>query len=105
MQVQKINSTPNFQGHGAKNFGEVMERLYKESYKSEFVPHELDILQFASKMRDGKEVIAVADFCNGKFLGISFPYQFAKYRTEFCNKLFKTYNKAVTKGKSTRRPH
>ena len=105
MQIQKIGTTPNFQGHGAKTLGEVMERLYKDAYKGDFIPHEPDILQFSTKMKDGKEVSAVADFCNGKFLGISFPYEFVKYKTEFCNKLFETYNKAVTKGKSTKRPH
>lgn len=104
MQIQKVNSAPNFQGHGARKLGEVMERLYKDSYKSGFIPLEQDIIQLTSKMKDGKEVTAIADFYNGKFMGIAFPYDLTKYKSEFCNKLIETYNNAVTKNKATKRP-
>lgn len=104
MQVQKINNTPNFQGHGAKTLGDVMNRLYKETCIAEYCPKNGDIIQLSSKMKDGIEVSAFANFYNGKFIGMSFPKKFLKYRSQFCNKLFEIYNNAITKGKGSKKP-
>ena len=104
MQIQKINSTPNFQGHGAQTFGDVMNRLYRETHISGYNPKQGDVIQLTSKMRDGVEVSATATFFDGRFVGISFPQKFSRYRTQFCNKLFETYNNAVTRGKGSKIP-
>ena len=104
MQVQKINNTPNFQGHGAKTLGDVMNRLYRETRMSGYSPEYGDVIQLTSKMKNGVEVSAQAHFAGGQFIGLSFPKKFAKYREQFCNKLFATYNNAVTKGKGRKIP-
>lgn len=104
MQVQKINNTPNFQGHGARTLGDVMNRLYSETCNAGYFPEHGDVIQLTSKMANGVEVSAKAHFAGGQFIGISFPKKFAKYREQFCNKLFATYNNAVTKGKGRKIP-
>lgn len=104
MQVQKINSVPNFQGHGAKTLGDVMNRLYKETSKAGYFPEYGDVIQLTSEMANGVEVSAQAHFAGGQFIGISFPKKFALYKEQFCNKLFETYNNAVTKGKGKKIP-
>lgn len=104
MQIQKINNTPNFQGHGASSLGDVMNRLYRETCGSGYFPQNGDVIQLTSKMRNGVEVSAMAHFAGGRFIGLSFPQKFAKYKEQFCNKLFETYNNAVTKGKGRKIP-
>ena len=104
MQVQKINNTPNFQGHGAKTLGDVMNRLYRETCMAEYALQNGDVIQLTSKMKNGVEVSAMAHFAGGRFIGLSFPQKFARYKEQFCNKLFETYNNAVTKGKGSKKP-
>ena len=104
MQIQRINNSQNFQGHGAKRFSDIMNRLYKDAYKGGFLPEEIDVIQLTSKMNDGVEVSAIANFLDGKFIGLKFPYCHVKYKSQFCNKLFEIYNNAVTKGKGNKIP-
>lgn len=104
MQIQKINNTPNFQGHGARTFSDVMNKLYRETHIPGYAPKNGDVIQLSSKMRDGVEVFATANFSGGQFVGLSFPQRFGKYKAQFCNKLFETYNNAVTKGKGSKIP-
>lgn len=94
--------TGNNPKHGARNIYEVMNKLYQTAYKSELYKHEPDIIQISSKMDDGTEISAIADFEKGKCVGISFPYEFAKYRYEFNKKILDKYNNIITKGKSKR---
>ena len=94
--------TGNKPKHAAKNIGDLMSVLYKKAYGSNRHPHNPDILQISTTMHDGKEVVAVADFHNGKYVGISFPYELAHYRKEFCKKILEKYNFIITKGKSTK---
>ena len=101
MQVHRIDTT-TFNAHGARNLRELMNRLYKEAYNVAYEPYEPDIIEFSTTMRDGVEVRATASFDNGSFIKMSFPYEFTKYRTQFCNKLFETYNNAVSKGKASK---
>ena len=67
MQVQKINNTPNFQGHGAKTLGDVMNRLYRETCNAGYFPEYGDVIQLTSKMANGVEVSATAHFSGGQF--------------------------------------
>ena len=92
--------TGNNPKHGAKSIYDVMNRLYKCAYDSELYIQKPDIIQISSRMNDGKEISAVADFEDGKCVGISFPYEFAKYRQEFYKKILDKYNSVVTKNKS-----
>ncbi len=86
--------------HAAKNFGELMSVLYKKAYGNDRFVHNPDIIQISTTMQDGKEVTAIADFFNGKYIGLSFPYEHAHYRKEFCKKILEKYNFIITKGKS-----
>ena len=104
MQINKVNNSPDFKGHGAKSLGDVMNRLYREACMLEYNPKNGDIVQLTSRMRDGVEVSAIATFSNGNFVGMAFPKKFLKYKAQFCNKLFETYNNAVTKGKGRKIP-
>ena len=101
MKIQfnpQINQT--FSGHGARKFGDVMNRLYVAAYDNELYPHQPDILQISTKMKDGKNISAIACFEDGRYTGISFPYEDAKYKKEFMKKILEAYNRVVTKGKS-----
>ncbi len=91
-----------FAGHGARRFGDVMNKLYSAAYDGELYPHQPDIIQVSTQMKDGKMVSAVASFENGRYSGISFPYEDVKYKSEFIKKIFDAYNKTVTKGKSSK---
>ena len=102
MQVHKIDKTTSFNAHGARNLRELMNRLYKEAYTVAYAPYEPDIIELSTTMRDGVEVHAIANFDNGRFINISFPYEHTKYRSQFCNKLFETYNNAMSKGRASR---
>lgn len=103
MQVNSINSQ-SFCGtnpkHAARHINAVMDSLYQAAYKNELYPHTPDIIQISTKMDDGKEVSAIANFINGHFEGLSFPYEEAHYRAKFCKKILETYNYVLTKGKS-----
>lgn len=98
------NSQQTFSGnnpkHAARQIGAVMNSLYNAAYKKELYPHTPDIIQITTKMDDGTEISAVANFVNGRFEGLSFPYEDAHYRTKFCKKILETYNRVLTKGKS-----
>ena len=94
--------TQTFAGHGARRFGDVMNKLYSAAYDGELYSHEPDIIQLSTQMKDGKMVSAVASFEHGRYAGISFPYEDVKYKSEFMKKILDVYNKAVTKGKSLR---
>ena len=88
--------------HAAKSVEELMTILYKKAYGNDRFVHNPDIIQISATMRDGKEVVAVADFYDGKYVGLSFPYELAHYRTEFCKKILEKYNLIITKGKSNK---
>ena len=104
MQVQKINNnTPKFQGHGARRFSDVMNRLYRE-VNSGLVPFESDIIELSTIMKDGTEVSARANFAGGRFRGLVFPNELLQYKKQFCHKLLNMYNRAVTKGKAKKTP-
>lgn len=89
----------SFTGHGARNIGQVMTKLYKSAYQGELYPHTPDIIQVTAKMKDGVEVTGVANFFGGVFEGISLPYEHVKYKSEFCNTVLNRYNQAITHGK------
>jgi hypothetical protein len=101
MKIQSVNNT-TFQGNNpkraARNIGQVMERLYQTAYVE---PSEAsDIIQISTKMKNGVEVSGIASFDNGKFVNLRFPYEQAKYRSEFCAKIIQKFNEVMTKGKS-----
>ena len=98
MQI-KINSYNSFGAHGARNIEQVMTKLYESAYKGELYPHTPDVIQISARMHDGTEVSGIASFIGGAFEGLSFPYEHARYRSEFCNKILVKFNQAVTKGK------
>lgn len=100
MQVTlNIHKQPNFNGHGARNINQMMEKLYRSAYNTELFPHHPDVLQISAKMKDGTDVTGLACFHKGIFTGFSFPYEDAHYRKEFTNTILSKYNQAVTKGK------
>ena len=100
MQVQlNTQYKPMFQGHGARDINQVMNKLYKTAYANNSFGHIPDVFQVTSRMKDGVEVSGLACFDNGRFTGISFPYELAHYRKEFCKTIIEKYNKVVTKGK------
>lgn len=105
MKVQ-LNTQQSFAGNhakrGARNIYQLMNRLYDSAYKNDLYGHYPDIIQISSQMRDGTVVSAVANFERGKFLDLSFPYEWAHYRSEFCKKLLDKYNTVITKGKCNR---
>ncbi len=100
MQVT-LNTHNNtaFTAHGERNLRQIMNKLYKAAYSTEISEHSPDIIQLTSKMNDGNEVSGIAYFEYGQYRGLSFPYEMAHYRREFCQKLFDKYNMTVTKGK------
>ena len=79
-----------------------MNKLYSVAYDNEIYPHQPDIIQVSAKMGDGKNVSAIASFDNGKYIGLSFPYEDVKYKNEFVRKVMDSYNRVVTKGKSSK---
>ena len=100
MQVQfNTQNRQSFMGHGARNIGEVMNRLYESAYKADLFEEVPDIIQISAKMKDGTDVTAVANFYNGKYVGIRFPFEHFQYKNEFCKTVMSKFNKAVTKGK------
>ncbi len=88
--------------HAVHSIGEVMSELYKRAYNNEMYQDAPDIIQISTKMRDGKEIVAVADFIDGQYIGLSFPHELAHYRKEFCKKILDKYNTVITKGKCNR---
>lgn len=102
MKVQ-LNTQTSFTGNhakrGARSIGQLMNKLYESAYKNELYGHSPDIIQISSKMKDGTDVSAVASFVRGKFIDLSFPYEWAHYRSEFCKKILYKYNTVLTKGK------
>ena len=101
MQVQfNPQNGQSFTGHGARNVGEVMNRLYESAYNNNLFKEVPDIIQISAKMKDGTEVSAIANFYNGKYAGIRFPFEHFQYKNEFCKTIMSKFNKAVTKGKT-----
>ncbi len=101
MQVQfNPQNGQSFTGHGARNIGEVMNRLYESAYNNNLFKEVPDIIQISAKMKDGTEVSAIANFYNGKYAGIRFPFEHFQYKNEFCKTIMSKFNKAVTKGKT-----
>ena len=96
-RCSRQNFCANKAKHGVRNIGELMTKLYDAAYKNELNDH--DIIQVSSKMKDGRVVHAIANFECGIFTDISFPYEFAHYRNEFCRNIIKKYNQIITKGK------
>ena len=88
---------------GARNIKQVMEKLYESAYQNELFEHFPDIIQISAKMHDGTEVSGTANFINGRYEGISFPYEWAHYRNEFCKAIIDKYNFVITKGKSAKK--
>lgn len=103
VQFSPYNNKPAFQAHGARNLRQVMNRLYKSAYSNELYEHKPDIIQISSKMSDGIDITGVAYFENGQYKGLSFPYEHAHYRREFCQKIFDKYNQSITKGKYSKK--
>ncbi len=89
-----------FTGRGVRNVGQLMNRLYESAYQKNLFDEIPDIIQISAKMKDGTEVSAIANFDNGHFLGIRFPFEHVQYKNEFCKTIIKKFNKVVTKGKS-----
>lgn len=99
----KINTnTQSFTGsnpkRAARRIGQVMTKLYDAAYQGG--SNSPDIIQVSTKMKDGVEVTGVATFDRGKFLNLSFPYEHAHYRSEFCANILRKFNEVVTKGKA-----
>ena len=100
MLVQlNTNNSQSFQAHGARSFKQVMNKLYRSAYSNNLFEHEPDVFQISTRMKDGEEVTGLACFENGQYIGISFPYEHAKYRNEFCKKILNQFNNVMTKGK------
>ncbi len=100
MQVQfNTQKGQNFMGHGARNIGEVMNRLYESAYKTDLFEEVPDIIQVSAKMKDGTEVSAIANFYNGKYVGIRFPFEQVQYKSEFCKTIMQKFNEIITKRK------
>lgn len=100
MQIQSRScSRENFTGHGARNIGQVMNRLYESAYKGDLFEEVPDIIQVSAKMKDGTNVSAIANFFNGKFAGLRFPFEHVQYKGEFCKTIMQKFNKAITRGK------
>ena len=105
MQVNLINSyntnsQTTFKGHGARSFGQVMDRLYDAAYGHLSYNDAPDIIQVSTKLKNGKEISGIANFVKGRFAGLSLPYEFAKLKSEFCKSVMDKYNQAMTKGKA-----
>lgn len=104
MQVQ-LNPFSNqyFTGNGpkrgARKIADVMTKLYNSAYQGELYSHTPDIIQVTAKMKDGTEVSGIANFIGGRFEGLSFLYEHARYRNEFCKIIMEKYNTVITKGK------
>jgi len=103
MQVQSIGGSTSFEGHGARNISDVMNKLYRGACRANFSSEAPDIIQITAKMRDGAEVSAMAHFFDGKYRGLSFSADGQKYKSQFCQKVVDMFNAAVTKGKSNKR--
>lgn len=59
-----------------------------------------DIIQVSVKMKDGVKVTGVATFDEGRYVNLSFPYEHAHYRREFCANIIRRFNEVITKGKA-----
>lgn len=100
MQIQSRScSRENFTGRGARNIGQVMNRLYESAYKGDLFEEVPDIIQVSAKMKDGTEVSAIANFYNGKYVGIRFPFEQVQYKSEFCKTIMQKFNEIITKRK------
>lgn len=101
MKVNKINQQQTtFKGHGARCFGQVMDRLYDSAYGHMNYNEAPDIIQISTKLKNGKEVSGIANFVKGRFAGLSLPYEFAEMKSEFCKAILSKFNEATTKGKA-----
>lgn len=103
MQIQRIQSTQNFQGHAARNIGQVMTRLYDSAYGKMTLGTAPNIIQVSARMKDGTDVTAVANFYQGEFLDIAFAPNHHKYKKEFCSNILRKFNDVVTKGKCNKK--
>lgn len=97
MQVQPVSFQGNNPKRGVRHIGQLMNRLYQSAYREGL---NFDIIQISAKMKDGAEVTGVATFDRGRFVDLSFPYEQAHYRSEFCANIIRKFNEVVTKGKA-----
>ncbi len=97
MQVQQVSFQGNNPKRGVRTIGQLMNRLYKSACREGL---DSDMIQISSKMKDGAEVTGVATFDRGHFVNLSFPYEYAHYRSEFCANIIQKFNEVVTKGKA-----
>ncbi len=97
MQVQQISFQGNNPKRGVRHLGQVMNKLYTSAYRDGLSS---DIIQVSTKMSDGVEVTGVATFDRGRFINLSFPYEHAHYRSEFCANIIRKFNEVMTKGKA-----
>ncbi len=102
MQIQSVS--PTFTGsnpkRGARHIGQVMNKLYEQAYKD--MPLQSDIIQISTKLSNGKEISGIATFDKGRFVNLSFPYEHAQYRSEFCKNIIQKFNEVITKGKANK---
>lgn len=102
MKIQQVAPSQTFCGsnpkRGARHIGQVLNKLYEAAYRD--MPQQSDIIQISTKLNNGLEVTGVATFDKGKFINLSFPYEHAQYRSEFCANIIRKYNEVVTKGKA-----
>lgn len=97
MQIQQVSFQGNNPKHGARRIGQVMNKLYDTAYRG--LNDCPDIIQVSTRMKDGVEVTGVAAFDKGHFVNLSFPYEHAHYRREFCENILRKFNEVITKGK------
>lgn len=102
MQIQPITPPPTFCGsnpkHAARHIGQVLNKLYEAAYRD--MPYQSDIIQISTKLNNGRDVTGIATFYKGKYVNLSFPYEDAKYKSEFCANIIRKYNEVVSKGKA-----
>lgn len=97
MQVQPISFQGNNPKGAARNFAQVMNKLYKAAYRD--MPEHSDIIQVSAKIPNGKEISGIATFDNGNFVNLSLPYEDACHRNAFCKSIIQKFNDVMTKGK------
>lgn len=102
MQINSVNSSPYFTGsnpkRAARHIGQVMNKLYENAYQN--LNSRPDMIQVTAKLKNGKEISAIADFYRGRYVGIRLPYEDVPYKSEFCKTVIEKYNNVVTKGKA-----
>ncbi len=97
MQIQPVSFQGNNPKGAARNIAQVMNKLYKTAYSN--IPEHPDIIQVSAKIPNGKEISGIATFENGNFVDLSFPYEDARHRSDFCKAIINKFNDVMTKGK------